>query len=401
MTNYRKISNDIYWVGASDRRLALFENIHPIPRGVSYNSYLLKDEKNVVFDAVDWSVCRTFIENVEAILDGDPLNYIVVNHMEPDHGASLEELMIHWPEAQIIASAKAIQMMKQFGFHVEDKTIAVKENDTMCFGKHTVSFVMAPMVHWPEVMVTYDQTEGILFSADAFGTFGALDGVLFNDEVDFDKDWLEDARRYYTNIVGKYGPQVLNLLKKAASLDIKIIAPLHGPVWRSDLDYLLSKYQMWASYTPEEKGVLIVYASMYGNTEQAAQILASKLIANGVRKVAVYDVSKTHVSYLVSESFKYSHIVFASVTYNLEIYPVMLDFMMHLKMLNLNKRTGAIVYNGSWAPAAGKAMREFLTTSLKNWTVLDKEVKITSALDDVSNIQIKELAKAIAEDMNQ
>ena len=223
----------------------------------------------------------------------------------------------------------------------------------------------------------------------------------YNDEVDFDKDWLEDARRYYTNIVGKYGPQVLNLLKKAASLDIKIIAPLHGPVWRSNLEYFISKYQMWASYTPEEKGVLIVYASMYGNTEQAAQILASKLTANGVKKVAVYDVSKTHVSYLVSEAFKYSHIVFASVTYNLEIYPVMLDFMMHLKMLNLNKRTGAIVYNGTWAPAAGKAMREFLTTSLKNWTVLDKEVKITSALDDVSNIQIKELAKAIAEDVNQ
>ena len=231
----RKVTDDLYWVGANDHRLALFENIHPIPRGVSYNSYLLLDEKNVLFDAVDWAVCRQFLENIKAVLQDKPLDYIVINHIEPDHGASLQEVLNAYPNATVICTDKAKTFMDQFGFRVGDRIETVKEGDTKCFGKHTVSFIAANMIHWPEVMATYDSTSGVLFSADAFGTFGALDGKLFNDEVDFDRDWLDDARRYYTNIVGKYGTFVQKLLKKLQTLDVKMICPLHGPVWRSNL----------------------------------------------------------------------------------------------------------------------------------------------------------------------
>ena len=281
----RKVTEDLYWIGANDHRLALFENIHPIPRGVSYNSYVLKDEKNVLFDTVDWSACRQFLENLDYVLGGEKLDYIVINHMEPDHGASLEEVLLRHPEAKIVSTPKAFVMMRQFGFAVDShEQIQAKEGETLSFGRHVVTFVNAPMVHWPEAMVTFDQTEGILFSADAFGTFGALDGKLFNDEMDFEKDWLEDARRYYTNIVGKYGAPVQALLKKASGLDIRMICPLHGPVWRSNIGWFIEKYDLWSRYVPEEKGVLIAYASMYGNTEAAAQALAAKLCEKGVRK---------------------------------------------------------------------------------------------------------------------
>ncbi|MGO5353126.1 FprA family A-type flavoprotein [Faecalicoccus sp. LCP19S3_E3] len=377
--NVRKVQEDLIWVGASDHRLNLFENIHPIPRGVSYNSYVLLDEKNVLFDTVDWSVCGQFLENLKHVLDGKKLDVIVIHHVEPDHLASLEEVMLRYPEARIYATAKAITMMEQFGFAVEGKTQAVKEGDTLELGKHTLTFVMAPMVHWPEVMVSYDSYGKTLFSADAFGTFGALDGKLFNDEVDFDRDWIDDARRYFTNIVGKYGVQTMNLLKKASQLDIEMICPLHGPVWRNNFSYIIEKHQLWATYTPEVKGVMIAYASVYGHTESAAQALASKLVQTGIKDVVVYDVSNTDPSYLVSEAFKYSHIVLASSTYNACVFPKMQDFLEHLKMLNFQNRTIAIMENGSWASMSGNLMRKMLE-AMKNMNVLDSTVKINSSL---------------------
>lgn len=379
MYNVRKVQEDLIWVGASDHRLNLFENIHPIPRGVSYNSYVLLDEKNVLFDTVDWSVCGQFLENLKYVLDGKKLDVIIIHHVEPDHLASLEEIMIRYPEAKIYATAKAITMMEQFGFAVEGKTQAVKEGDTLELGKHTLTFVMAPMVHWPEVMVSYDSYGKTLFSADAFGTFGALDGKLFNDEVDFDRDWIDDARRYFTNIVGKYGVQTMNLLKKASQLDIEMICPLHGPVWRNNFSYIIEKHQLWATYTPEVKGVMIAYASVYGHTESAAQALASKLVQAGIKDVVVYDVSNTDPSYLVSEAFKYSHIVLASSTYNACIFPKMQEFLEHLKMLNFQNRTIAIMENGSWASMSGNLMRKMLET-MKNMNVLESTVKINSSL---------------------
>ncbi len=395
----RKVTEDLYWVGANDKRLHLFENIHPIEDGVSYNAYLLLDKKTVLFDTADWSVGRQFIENVEYVLDGRPLDYLVVNHMEPDHCSSMEEVLIRHPETQVISTEKALMLMHQFGFEVEN-FIQVTEGDTMSFGKHEVVFVNAPMVHWPEAMVTFDKTDGVLFSADAFGSFKSLDGVLFADEVDFDRDWIDEARRYYTNIVGKYGPQVMNLLKKAGGLDIKYICPLHGPVWRKDIGYILDKYIHWATYTPEEQGVLIAYASMYGNTENAAQILASKLYERGMTKVRMYDVSKTHVSYLISEAFKYSHMALLSVTYNLNVFPPMENFVLDMKKLNLQKRVVGIVENGSWAPQAASIMGDILD-EMKQMTVLNEEVSIQSSVSKMTEDELDSLAESIIESMKQ
>ena len=395
----RKVVDDLYWVGGNDHRLALFENIHPIPNGVSYNSYLLLDKKTVLFDTVDWDACRQFLENVEHVLDGRDLDYLVINHMEPDHGASIEEILLRYPKVKIISTEKSFLLMHQFGFQVDGRTEEVKEGDTKCFGKHTITFVEAPMVHWPEAMVSFDVTNGVLFSADAFGSFGALDGKLFNDEVDFDRDWLDDARRYYTNIVGKYGPHVQALLKKAGTIDIKVICPLHGPVWRNDFGYLLDKYDKWSRYEPEETGVLIAYASMYGNTESAAQVLAAKLVEKGVKNVVVHDVSNTHVSYLISDAFKYSHIVLASVTYNLGIYPVMHDFLMHMKALNMQKRTIGIIENGSWAPKSGSLMKDFLDNQMKQMSILNSEVSMISALNDNNKSEMDNLVDSIIDSM--
>ena len=397
----RKVVDDLYWVGGNDHRLALFENIHPIPRGVSYNSYLLLDEKTVLFDTVDWSICRQFLENVEHVLDGRDLDYLVINHMEPDHGASIEEILLRYPNVTIISTEKSIMLMHQFGFDVDDKTMTVKEGDSFRFGKHNIVFVEAPMVHWPEAMGSFDTTDGILFSADAFGSFGALDGKLFNDEVNFDRDWIDDARRYYTNIVGKYGPHVQALLKKASTLDIHYICPLHGPVWRNDFGYLLDKYDKWSRYEPETCGVMIAYASMYGNTESAAQVLAAKLAEKGMTNIALYDVSNTHVSYLISETFKYSHIVLASVTYNLGIYPVMHDYLMHMKALNLQKRTVGIIENGSWAPKSGSLMKEFLDEEMKQMSILNSEVNMISALNDNNANEVDNLVESILDSMKE
>ena len=394
----RKVTEDLYWVGANDHRLNLFENIHPISRGVSYNSYLLLDKKTVLFDTVDWSVCRQFLENIEAVLGGRSLDYLVINHMEPDHAASLEEVLLRYPKVKVISTEKAFMLMHQFGFDVEDRKEVVKEGDEKSFGKHVVTFVSAPMVHWPEAMVTFDKTNGVLFAADAFGSFGALDGKLFNDEVNFDRDWIDEARRYYTNIVGKYGPHVQALLKKAAGIDIKIICPLHGPVWRSNLGYFIDKYDKWSRYEPEEKGVMIVYASMYGNTESAATALASRLVERGITNVVMYDVSNTHVSQLISETFKYSHIVLASVTYNLGIYPLMHNYLMDMKALNVQNRTVAIVENGSWACKSGDLMAEFLDR-MKQMSVLNERLTVVSSLSEEKVDEMEVLIDGIVDSM--
>lgn len=400
----RSVTEDLYWVGANDHRLHLFENIHPIPYGVSYNAYLLMDKETVLFDTVDWSACRQLMENLDHVLDGRPLDWLVVNHMEPDHGASVEQILLRYPKVKVISTEKSFMLMRQFGFHPDaHECITVAEGDTHCFGSHTVTFVEAPMVHWPEAMVTFDTTNGVLFSADAFGSFIALDGKLFADEVDFDRDWIDEARRYLTNIVGKYGPHIQLLLKKAGGIldQIKYICPLHGPVWRKDLGYFIDKYDKWSRYEPEVKGVMIAYASMYGNTEGAAQALASRLCEKGCTDVAVYDVSNTHVSDLISEAFKYSHIVLASVTYNLGIYPVMHNFLMDMKALNLQKRTFALIENGSWACKSGDLMQKFIDEELKDMTVLNERLSIASSLGADKNVDLDALAEAIIESMKE
>lgn len=396
----RKVTKDLFWVGGNDKRLHLFENIHPIEDGVSYNSYLLLDEKTVLFDTADWSVGRQFIENVEYVLNGRKLDYMVINHMEPDHCASMEEIILRYPDVKIVSTEKALMLMHQFNYTVDENFIQVAEGDTMSFGKHNVVFVEAPMVHWPEAMVTFDTTDGVLFSADAFGSFKSLDGALFADEVDFDGEWINEARRYYTNIVGKYGPEVMDLLKKAQTIDIKIICPLHGPVWRKDIGYILDKYIHWATYTPEEKGVLICYASMYGNTENAAHILATKLHEKGMHKVHMYDVSKTHVSYLIGEAFKYSHLALLSVTYNLNVFPAMENFVQDMKRLNLQKRVVAVVENGSWAPQASVLINETLD-EMKQMTVLNEEVSVLSSVSKMTESELDSLADSIIESMSQ
>lgn len=396
----RKVTDDIYWVGANEHRLHLFENIHPIPRGVSYNAYLLLDKKTALFDTVDWAACRQLLENLDHLLNGRPLDYLVINHMEPDHGASIEEVLLRYPDVTIISTEKSFMLMRQFGFAVDSHPLMeVKEGDSISFGKHTVQFIAAPMVHWPEVMVSFDSTDGVLFSADAFGSFGALDGKLFADEVNFDRDWIDDARRYLSNIVGKYGPHIQLLLKKAAGIleQIHYICPLHGPVWRKDLGYFIDKYDKWSRYEPEEKGVMIAYASMYGNTEAAAQALASRLCERGCTNVWMYDVSNTHISQLISESFRLSHIVLASVTYNLGIYPVMHNYLMDMKALNLQNRTFALIENGSWACKSGDLMQKFINEELKNMTVLNERLSLASSLLPDKAAELDMLADAIAE----
>ena len=396
----RKVTDDIYWVGANEHRLHLFENIHPIPRGVSYNAYLLLDKKTALFDTVDWAACRQLLENLDHLLNGRPLDYLVINHMEPDHGASIEEVLLRYPDVTIISTEKSFMLMRQFGFAVDSHPLMeVKEGDSISFGKHTVQFIAAPMVHWPEVMVSFDSTDGVLFSADAFGSFGALDGKLFADEVNFDRDWIDDARRYLSNIVGKYGPHIQLLLKKAAGIldQIHYICPLHGPVWRKDLGYFIDKYDKWSRYEPEEKGVMIAYASMYGNTEAAAQALASRLCERGCTNVWMYDVSNTHISQLISESFRLSHIVLASVTYNLGIYPVMHNYLMDMKALNLQNRTFALIENGSWACKSGDLMQKFINAELKNMTVLNERLSLASSLLPDKAAELDMLADAIAE----
>lgn len=399
MYNVREVTKDVYWIGANDHRTHLFENIHPIPDGVSYNAYVVLDEKTILFDTVDWGVCRPFLDNLAHVLNGRKLDYLVVNHMEPDHAASIEEVLLRYPNVTVISTEKAFYLMSQFNFHVENK-LQVKTGDTFSSGKHEYAFVEMPMVHWPEAMCTLDTTNGVLFSADAFGSFKALDGKLFADEVNFDRDWLDEARRYFTNIVGKYGPHVQAVLKIAGTLPIKILCPLHGPIWRKDLGYIIDKYDKWSSYTPEETGVMIVYSSMYGNTEEAAQILASEIVKRGQTKVSVFDVSVTPVSYLISEAFRVSHIVLASTTYNLGIYPRMKDFIADMQALNLQNRTFGIIENGSWAPQSGSLMREMID-EMREMYYVDAEATLISSLNDTTRKDVEAVAEAIVESMKK
>jgi len=392
----KKVTDDLYWIGGSDRRLALFENVYPIPRGVSYNSYVLLDEKTVLLDTVDASISGLFFENLEYVLNGRTLDYLIVNHMEPDHCAVIGEVVRRYPDVKLVCNAKTVPMLKQFfNFPVEDRTVIVKEMDTLCTGKHTFAFVMAPMVHWPEAMVSYDTVDKILFSADGFGTFGAINGNLFADEVNFERDWLDDARRYFINIVGKYGVQVQNLLKKAATLEIKMICPLHGPVWRENLGWFIEKYDTWSSYKPEDQAVMIAYASIYGNTENAAEILASKLADKGVKNIAMYDVSVTDPSVIVSESFRCSHLVFAAPSYNGGIFTKMETVLSELKAHSLQNRTVAIMENGTWAPVAGRQMREIFA-GMKNIELLEEGVTIRSAVKEAQEESLEALAEKIA-----
>ncbi len=400
MHSTRKVTDDLIYVGGSDRRLSRFENLFPIPKGVSYNSYVLLDEKTVLFDTADESISRQYIENVVHALNGRPLDYMVVQHMEPDHCAMIDDMLRRYPEAKMVCSAKAVGMFAQFyGTDVAARALVVKEGDKLSTGEHTLHFVMAPMVHWPEVMVTYDEKDKILFSADAFGTFGALAGNIFDDEITFDTTWMNDARRYYANIVGKYGVQVQALLKKAASLDIEMICPLHGPIWRKDLGLLLEKYQKWSTYEPEDKTVMIAYATMYGNTENAANVLAGMLADKGVKNIVMYDVSETDVSELVAESFRCSHLVLAAPTYNSGIQPKMEAYLSDIKALNLQNRTVAVIDNGTWAATAGKQMIGTLE-GMKNMTILENTISIKSALAENQLGALEALADELVKQVN-
>lgn len=395
MHNVKEVTKDLFWVGGNDRRLSLFEGVYSVPNGVSYNSYVLKDDKTVIFDTVDKAVSEIFFDNLEYVLNGKNPDYLVVQHMEPDHSATLKELIRIYPDITIVCNEKIKTMIYQyFDFKDEVNFKIVKEGETLETGHHTLNFVMAPMVHWPEVMVTYDSVDKILFSADAFGTFGALNGAIFADEVDFDKDYMPEARRYYTNIVGKYGTQVQMLLKKASNLDIKYICPLHGFVWRYNLNDFIDKYQKWSTYTPEEQGVMIAYASVYGHTALAADIISSKLRDKGIKTV-MFDVSVTPASDIISESFRWSHLLFASTTYNAGIFVSMEELLHDLAAHNIQNRTVAFVENGSWAATSGKLMKEILS-SCKNMNFIENTVSIKSALKETQIPDVDALVDAIA-----
>lgn len=394
MQNTQPIQQDLIYVGASDRRLALFENVYPVPRGVSYNSYLMVDDVTVLFDTVDAGVAQQFFENVEAALYGRKLDYVVVHHMEPDHAATLMDLLLRHPEATVVTTAKAAQMMQQFFGNQPANLMVVKEGDELLTEHHHLVFTMAPMVHWPEVMMTYDSTSKTLFSADAFGTFGALSGNFFADEVNFEHEWLNDARRYYINIVGKYGMQVQNVLKKAAALDIQMICPLHGPVWRENLGWFIGKHDTWSRYEPEDRGVVIIYGSIYGHTEAAALRLGTLLAQRGVKNIKAYDASHTHASKLVSECFRASHVVFASSTYNNGIFTPMENLLLDLKAHAWQRRTVAFIENGSWAAQAAKLMRAELE-QMKDITIVGDPVSLKSAATPAQEEQLAALADAI------
>ena len=394
----KNIASDLVWVGANDRRLAMFEGVYSVPAGVSYNSYLLTDEKTVLFDTVDKAVGRIFFENLEHGLGGRTLDYLIVHHMEPDHSATLSELLLRHPETTVVCNDKTAVMIAQFfGPGAVERMQLVKEGDTLSTGTHELTFYMAPMIHWPEVMMTYDKTAHTLFSADAFGVFGALNGAIFADEVDFDRDYLKEARRYYSNIVGKYGMQVQNLFRKIADLDIRMLCPLHGFVWRRDIGYFFKKYNLWSTYTPEEKGVMIAYASIYGNTENAAEILSSKLRERGVRTV-MYDVSVTPASEIIAECFRWSHLVFASSTYNGGVFVTMDELLRDIAAHNLQKRTVAFMENGTWAPVSARQMTAIFAP-LKNMTVLEQSISIRSSLTEGQLAEIEALADVLAKDI--
>ena len=395
----RQITSDTWWVGGEDRRLALFENVFPIPRGVSYNSYLILDEKTVLMDTVDSAVSEQLMENLDHLLGERGLDYVVVTHTEPDHCATLGRLLERYPGVTVVCNPRSQTMIRQFFRRdLSGQTLLVKEGERLETGRHALTFYLAPMVHWPEVMVAWDETDRALYTADAFGTFGALGGNLFADEVDFPRDWMDDARRYYANIVGKYGAQVQALLNKTAGLDIALLCPLHGPVWRRDLPVILEKYRQWSTYTPECAGVAVLCGSVYGNTEHAAWQLACRLSQGGARDVRMYDVSRLHPSYLVAEAFRCSHLVLAASTYNGGLFTPMEDLLRDLTAHNLQNRTVALIQNGSWAPASGGVMRE-LVSKWKNTAVLEPVVTLRSALAQEQLPELDALAQAILDSL--
>ena len=394
----KKLTDDLVWVGGNDRRLAMFEGVYSVPTGVSYNSYLLTDDSTVLFDTVDKAVGKVFFENLAHALGGRKLDYVIIQHMEPDHSATLSELVLRYPEVTVVCNEKTCAMMEQF-FSLDRsvKLHLVQERDTLSTGRHTLQFLMAPMVHWPEVMVTYDLTDHILFSADAFGTFGALNGAIFADEVDFMRDYLDEARRYYCNIVGKYGTQVQALLQKASALEIEMICPLHGFVWRSNIGDYIEKYQRWSTYQPEDTGVMIAYASVYGNTENTAEIIASRLRDQGIRTV-MFDVSVTPASEIVAAAFRWSHLLFASTTYNAGVFVSMDELLRDLAAHNIQNRTVAFVENGSWAATSGRLMREILS-ECRNMTFLNETVSLRSSLKPAQSADVDALVEALAATM--
>lgn len=393
----RQIAPNIHWVGGSDRRLALFENMFPLENGVTYNAYVILDEQTALVDTVDGAIRQQFFENLHAALGTRPLNYLIVNHMEPDHCAHIEDICRIWPDVQIVGNQKTFQMIRQFyNMDLEGRTLEVAEGSELPLGRHRLRFYMAPMVHWPEVMFTYETTEGILFSADAFGTFGGFTGNLFSDETDYQSLYMDEARRYYANIVGKYGPQVLAALNKLNGQTISLICPLHGPILRGDtISLLLEKYMRWASYLPEKAGVVLAYASMYGNTEAVVHRLAGLLSHKGVRELQIYDVSKTHYSAIIARIFQYSHLVLASPTYNMHLYPAM-DFLVNdMVNLNLQNRGVAIIGNGSWAPVAHTCLQKKMA-EMKNMDLVAQPLVIRSALKPEQEPELEALAEKLA-----
>jgi len=380
------ITNDIKYIGVNDHEVDLFEGQYVVPNGIAYNSYVILDDKIAVMDTVDQNFTQEWLQNLEAVLQGRKPDYLVVHHMEPDHSANIHNFLTAYPEASVVSSAKAFAMMKQFfGTDYADRRIVVGEGDTLTLGTHTLTFVTAPMVHWPEVIVSYDSTDKVLFSADGFGKFGALDA---------EEDWACEARRYYIGIVGKYGAQVQALLKKAAKLDIAIICPLHGPVLTEDLGYYLNLYDIWSSYRVESEGVVIAYTSIYGNTKAAVELLAEKLKEKGCPKVVVNDLARCDMAEAVEDAFRYGKLVLATTTYNGDIFPFMKEFIHHLTERSYQNRTVGLMENGSWAPVAAKVMKKMLENS-KNLTFTDTTVKIFSALSDTSRGQIEALAEEL------
>ena len=395
----QNVTENIYWIGGNDRRLERFENMFPIPKGISYNSHLILDEKTMVMDTVDQAIRMQYLENIKYLLNGRDLDYLVVNHMEPDHCGNIEDLLKIYPNMKIVGNSKTFKFFEQFyNISSPENYHEVKEGDVIDLGKHKIQFFNMPMVHWPEVMVAYEQKEKILFSADAFGTFGALNGNIFNDQVDFEGYYLSEARRYYTNIVGKYGVQVQMALKKLSTLDIKVIVPLHGPIWRDNLEYLLDKYNKWSSYTPEKQGVVIVYGSMYGNTENVANCIANKLAQQGVTDIKVYDVSKTHPSYIIADAWKYSNLVIASPTYNGGLYLVMDALLHELASLNFQNRKVSILGNYTWATGALASIKEQFS-KMKNIEIIGNPLDINSSVKDNQEETLDEMVQEIVKSL--
>lgn len=395
-----EISPKVFWVGGNDRRLERFENMFPLPNGVAYNSYLILDEQTALIDTVDSSISALYLENVTHVLNGRQLDYLVINHMEPDHCANIEEIVRRFPDVKLVGNQKTFQFFRQFyTLDMSSNYLEVKEGDEISLGEHTLRFYLAPMVHWPEVMFTYEVTKGILFSADAFGSFGAMAGNLFVDEVEYSSQFLDEARRYYSNIVGRYGTQVQGILKKFANEKITMICSLHGLIWRdSDIPFIMDKYDLWSRYLPEKKGVVLAYASMYGNTANAVDALAIKLAKRGVTDMRMYDVSKTHPSFIISDIFKYSNVVFASSSYNMHLYFMMDSLMRELAVLGLKGRKVSILGNHSWASAALKGMKEILD-SMKDIEIVGTPIDIKSTLKAEQEAELDQLADEIAESL--